>query len=516
MVTNILKRNISLTSIIWLVLAVLFLSVLAAARPGFAVIVIILGIFGILMHCYLHSPVAEDENFKRVYVRRYAAVTIVVFLFMPHLIYTMGDLGLVIMYGIPLLVLLFANYHVLATNKFKFKTNPVNMLLFMVILSVIASIIYGVFVKGVTLSWRDFLEIKAPVYYFLVFNLFFQIDWEQKEIEKYFLRPLIIGGVITAIIGVIQYIQIPGLNENVFIYWTEELHLKELLKTGSRRIFSTFHNSGAYGAFLLFLIAHIIGSYLSPGVKNRQASVFCLLLAIAALFMTGTKTSFVLFLVLIVIFPYFFYRQFKLKILSMASMAVILALLTIMIWPWIQDSYMLTRITSIGNSAVNVASYGTSVKPEEYLDETSIGRVALWYMAWPRVVESPIMGWGPGKQFLRTEGYFTEEGETEIRFESSYLHILVRYGLIGIFLNFGLYLYMMNIQRKILKLDDTPQTLRRVSVAHYSFGWLLLVAFLMADFIFNLKLMAPLYASAGIGASYLFAIAKQKKLNPIK
>ena len=332
MTSKILKRNLSLASIVWLVLAVLFFSVLTAARPGYAVIVMILGILGILMHAYLHSPVAEDESFDRVYVRRYAAVTIVVFLFMPHLIYTMGDLGLVIMYGIPLLVLLFANYHVLASNNFKFKTNPVNLLLFMVILSIFGSIIYGVFAKGVVLSWRDFLEIKAPVYYFLVFNIFFQIDWTPKEIEKFFLRPLIIGGVATAIIGVIQFIHIPGLNENVFIYWTEEQHIRELMKTEARRIFSTFHSSGLYGIFLVFLIAHIIGSYLSPERGNRLASAVFLLLALTALFMTSTKTSFVLFLILIVIFPFIFYRQFKLKIISMATMIVSLVLLTIMLW----------------------------------------------------------------------------------------------------------------------------------------------------------------------------------------
>jgi O-antigen ligase len=511
MAGNILKRNLSVASKIWLVLAVCFLSVLTAWRPEYMVAVILLLVFGILMHSYLHSSIPSDETFERVYPRRFAAVTIVVFLFMPHLIYTLGDLGLVIMFGIPLLVLLFANYHALASNNFKFKTNPINMLLFMVILSIIGSTFFGVFVKGEALSWRDFLELKAPVYYFLVFNLFFQIEWASKEIEKYFLRPFIVGGVATVIIGIIQFLQVPGLNENVFVYWTEEHHLYFLMMPNVKRIFSTFNSPGVYGSFLVFLIAHIIALYFSSDRRRRFLTGFYLLMALVALIMTGTKTSFVLFLILIVIFPLIFFRQFRYKLVSMATMIITLALLTMFLWPWIQDSPMIVRMTSFSNSVLNVARYGTSVKAEEYLDETSISRVALWYMAWPRIVESPIMGWGPGKQFLRTEGYLAKEGEYDIRFDSSYLQIVVRYGLVGIFFNFAVILYMMFIQGKVLKLNDTSSELRRVSSAHYAFGWLLLIAFLTWDFIYNIQIMAPLFASAGISASCLFSIAKQKK-----
>ncbi|MBU1023183.1 O-antigen ligase family protein [bacterium] len=499
------KKNISFTNYFWTTLILLFFGVLCAARPQWGVVIAVIGLLALFSHRYLNSKISEGEDAAKVYPKRLAALCVLMYLFLPHLFYKLGDIGLFIQFGISSTVLIFSVFHVIKANNFKWKVIKSNFWMFAVILSVLISMVYGYAAKGVPVNPRDILAIKDPLFLFFMFTIFFQQEWNAQDIKRYFFRPLLTGGTITIILGLIQYLQIPGLNESVFAYWTEEQHLAELMKPDARRIFSTFYSAGNFGIFLVLLMTHFLAAFFSnPGLK-RVSTAIGFILAVVALFMVASKGTFILFLLMIFLFPIIYFRSPTVKFASLGAIVVIVTVFTILSWSLLSQTYMMKRMESVFRSAKAVATFGTSTRPEEVLDETSIGRVAPWVRSAPMIKASPILGYGPGKTLMKELGYqYRETQSFKNPFESSYLQIVFRFGLIGVIVNFGLMLNFILMHLKVIRLKECPTEFYRIASVGVIFGLLLYVIFLNTDCIFNIRLMAPVYAAAGISASFLF------------
>ena len=502
-------KKLSIPGWLWIIPLVLFFALLSAARPGYGIVLAITGILAILAYMYLKMPIPAGDDYDRVYPKRLAAICVLMYIFSPHLFFKLGDPGLWIEFSIPLAVFAFTIYIILKNNSFKWKTSRANTWITAAIVSVLVSMVWGYIAKEVPRNPRDILAIKDPFFLFLMFIVFFQQDWRPAEVRRYFLAPLIGGGIVTVFLGFIQYMLIPGLNENFFAYWTENMHLRELMKPYSRRIFSTFYSAGNYSIFLVFILTHLMAAFYSEKGLGRLLSAVGFVLALIALFMTATKGSFIVFIIMIVMFPLVYFRAPVYKLIFTGIAIVLLALITIVGWQYLNETYMIQRMQSVYQSGQKLAIYGFKARPEEVLDETSIGRIAPWVQTWPLIKASPIFGYGPGKSFVRQLGlHYKKEFEFKNPFESSYLQITFRFGLLGILVNFGLLFHFLLLQRKIIKLKDCPVELYRVASAHIIFGILLLIIFFNTDCIYNINLMAPIYASAGISSSYLSNLNK--------
>lgn len=476
----------------------------AVVRPQMISMIMVLILTLVLVRLYLYSPCPDGEDFADVYPKRWASVCLVMYMFFPHLFYKMGNMGLYIQFGTWLIILSSALYHVLKRNNFTWKVSKNNLWLFLIFASVLVSMLFGYLFKGVPRAGRDILAIKDPFYLAFMFTIFFQLDWKASDVRRYFLNPFIAGGIGTVIIGIIQYLQIPGWNENLFAYWTEEQHLMELLKPESRRIFSTFYAAGSYGIFLVFLIAHLLVALSVEDFKRKVLLFSAFILALIALFMTATKGSFIVFLILLVIFPFSLRIRPERKMIYLAAYIPTLVLIVLLSTFLLHETYMLERMQSVGNSVKNIFQYGTSVRLEQVLDETSIGRLAPWVQFYPQIKQSPVFGYGPGKVLMRESGIQYRESQTfKNPFESSYLQITFRFGLIGLILNLGLIIHFIRIQQGLLKRKDLPVEIYRLATAHVLYSILLFLIFFNTDCIFNINLMVPVYASAGIGGSIL-------------
>ena len=498
--------NIRTTTFLWIVILGLLLGIAVAARPELGIALTILGVLAVFIQHYLHMPVARDETYRMVYPKRLAALSILMYMYLPHLFFKLGDIGLFIEFGVPLVFLSFTIFHVLKANDFKWKTSRANLIMTLAIASVLASMVWGYAAKGVPPNPRDFLAIKDPFYLFLVFIVFFQQDWTTSDVKRYFLTPLIGGGIGTVIIGIIQYMYIPGLNENFFAYWTEQQHLTELMKPYSRRIFSTLYSSGSYGIFLVFLLAHMIAAFISDGYTKRISALIAFVLALVALFMTASKGVFIIFSIMILLFPLVYFKGRINKLIAFGVTLLVIFTITAIGWPYLRETYMIQRMGEVYQSASNLSRYGLKARPEEILDPTSIGRITPWIQSLPMIKASPIFGYGPGKTFMRQIGFvahYKEEFEFKNPFESSYLQIMFRFGLVGVLINFGLMIHFIFMHRKVARMKDCPKELYRVASVGVIYGLLLFVIFLNTDCIYNINLMAPVYASAGLAISYL-------------
>ena len=492
---------------LWIIPLVLFFSLLAAARPTYGIVLAILALLVLVGYQYLKMPVPSGEDYERVYPKRLAAICVLMCIFSPHLFFKLGDLGLWIEFSVPLAVFAFTIFVILKSNDFKWKTSRANSWITAAIVSVLLSMVWGYVAETVPRNPRDVLAIKDPFYLFLMFIVFFQQDWKPSEVRRYFLAPFIGGGIVTVFLGYIQYMEIPGLNENFFSYWTEQAHLDELMKPFSRRIFSTFYSAGNYGIFLVFLLTHLMASFYSEKGLGRILSVLGFALAMVALFMTATKGSFIVFIIMIVIFPLVYFRWLGVRLVFTGVTILMLVLITVIGWPVLRDTYMIQRMQSVYESGQRLVMYGFKARPEEVLDETSIGRIAPWVQTLPMIEASPIFGYGPGKSFITQLGlHYKKEFEFKNPFESSYLQISFRFGLLGIIINLGLLIHFLILQRRIIRLEDCPVELYRVASSHIVYGLLLFLIFFNTDCIYNINLMAPLYASAGIGESFLSSL----------
>ncbi|MCD6218303.1 O-antigen ligase family protein [bacterium] len=511
-----LKYNLSFIGFLWIGVLLLILGALSSKWPDFGIVFSILAIIAILVHNYLKSPISNDDSFASVYPKRLAVISILLYIFMPHLFYKLGDIGLVIEFTVPLLILIVGNYYALKYRDFKWRSARANIWILAIIGSILLSMIYGYATKGVPFNVRDILIIKEPVFYFLTFNLFYQMDWRADEVKRYFIAPIIYGGLATIIIGYVQYFNFAGINEPVFSFWTEKHHLIELMKPDARRVFSTYYSAGSFGIFLICLCSYLMAKLFSENAIRRIPTIIIFMLAVVAVFMTGSKGAFIVFVMLILIFPAVFFVKTSKKIIGTVVSVTALVVISIISMPFIGETFMMQRLKSVQDSVMNIARYGANVRMEEVLDETSVGRMAPVMYMMPKLIESPILGFGPSKSILHEQSYYlSEEEKFKNPFESSYLSLVFRFGVVGLFFGLAIIAHIVLLMIRVLQTKNIPVEYHQIASANLAFCLLSLVIFLNTDAIYNMRLMFSIYAASGIIASYLISIKPQGKTSNI-
>lgn len=510
------KKYISLTGAVFLILFLLLLAVIAAARPETGLVVAVLGLCGLFIYQYLNSPVPEDDDIKRIYPMRLATISILMWMLFPHLLYKMGDVGLLIQFIVPLVVILAGNYYALKYRNFKVRCARTSTWLVLAIASVIISMVYGYALKAVPFHPRDISMIKEPLHMLLIFNQFYQMDWSMKDVKKYFLVPLITGGMITVFVGIVQYMRIPGLNESVFIYWTQDRHMNELMTHSSRRVFSTYYSPVIYSVFIVSLFTHVMAWLYSSRGHGRILSFCAFILMLVILFMVGSKSAFVFFIMIFVFFPACYYYGTLRKLIASSAALVALVIVAFLVMPYLSDTTMMKRMETVQNSVMNVVYYGLDVQLEDVLDETSVGRYAPWIVAMPKIKASPIFGYGPGKNIIYDiSSYYgsniREEEKFKNPFESDALEIAFRYGAVGLLIYACLICHLIYLFYLLCRMRDTPIELRRISSASLMFCLLLILIVFNSNPINSMRIMFSIYAAAGIVTSYRISLQNSGK-----
>lgn len=252
--------------------------------------------------------------------------------------------------------------------------------------------------------------------------------------KKRILNLLIIGGTITAIIGLFQYLFFPDLRPLKEIGWDPHLY----------RVVGSFFDPGFIGAILvlnLILIISLIifnptGSFDSPrtvwyGALPRMTLFLSLLVSYPAMVLTYSRSSYLMFLT-------------SMAIISLIRKSIKFFLLVILI-------FALTLKVIPQNK-----SYGTTLDRQE----TGWARLENWKTSFEIFKKNPFFGVGFNNyRYAQIKyGYILEENSLQSHAaagaDNSFLFVLATTGVLG----FLAYLWLWG---EIIKLLTEPMLLRK-------------------------------------------------------
>lgn len=256
------------------------------------------------------------------------------------------------------------------------------------------------------------------LWYVLIKNLF-----DTKELWHWAIDIFLIVAQVVAVIGFLQNLGVPFLNT------TSE---------GSR-IASTIGNAAFLGGYLLF--AFFFSLYLSIQRKALSAKIYYWVIALFDLYIilkTGTRGAFLgLFgaTLIFTIYNALSARSRSIRIASAGVMLVIVilagSLIALKDEPWMENSYILNRITTISLS-----------------DYTAQTRLWTWESAWQGFLERPLLGYGQENFYTVANKYFNpqifRDSGSQIWFDRAhnvYLDHLLTGGIIGLLLYLAVLIY---------------------------------------------------------------------------
>lgn len=163
--------------------------------------------------------------------------------------------------------------------------------------------------------WIQFTEYLPSLLYLLRWIVYFSflvviLDFINKE---YILKLMVLSGFVITILGYLQYFFYPNLRNLYYLGWDDHLY----------RLFSTFLDPNFAGAFLV-LYCLFLFRFIKPknkiDIKNSLFSIL-LILSLVAMFLTYSRTAFVMAVIGVVIY---FLLQKKFKHLFIILVGLIL------------------------------------------------------------------------------------------------------------------------------------------------------------------------------------------------
>jgi hypothetical protein len=185
------------------------------------------------------------------------------------------------------------------------------------------------------------------------------------------------------------------------------------------------NNAGFLGLYTFtahFLLLGIGLSFYYYYISKQSSYIYLILLFIFGLFADGHRALVVsLFLLILLLFP-LIRKSFPIKRLFVYSIIVVITLISVLIinFDWFHERYSFT---------------GT--------DPSTFERIAQIPALFDKIIERPILGSGFGSfaSVIRNE-------ERPFYYEVDYLATIMKLGLLGSILYFGVYLYMLNVARR--------------------------------------------------------------------
>lgn len=310
-------------------------------------------------------------------------------------------------------------------ENIKFKQFPVYKWFFIFGGCILFSIFWGWIFEGFFPVPRDFFEIAKLVEYFLIFAFVANLNLKREDFKKYYIFAIFIF-LISAAFGFIQYFDLfHDFNES-FIEYIAPKHLDEWL--GQRRIVGTAGNPNEFGILMVMASSlALIGTLWIKRINFKILSFISFIVFSFVIILTLSRSALIAFLtslafILLLKYPQKFGLKGKIRLIFLIlPTIIILGLIVIQIAP----PKFIMRITS----ALNIEA-----------DVSFQNRLNIWRENLNIWKQSPIFGWGPGKDAMTTI------------VDNEWLLLLRRYGIVGviifIFLFWNFYSGLGKIQKK--------------------------------------------------------------------
>lgn len=270
-------------------------------------------------------------------------------------------------------------------------------------LSIIVSMAHATLLKGQPLIGRDFWELAKVLQYFLIFALVASLRINAADIKRYYKLALVVL-LLSALFAFLQYIDFAGINRLVSPYYAPT-QMRGLLVHG--RVAGTTPNPNEFGV-LMVLAASLA---LSGGLFFQERGLRILSWAVLpvfwlALVLTLSRSALVaLFLAGVTILFLFLKRKSLKHRFRRVVLFVLLGCVAGAVILQVMPEKALFRFSQL-------ATFTEASSWQE--------RVANWTTQFAIWLESPWLGWGPGKATMGTI------------VDNEWLLLLRRYGVVGL------------------------------------------------------------------------------------
>ena len=289
-------------------------------------------------------------------------------------------------------------------KEIRLRWNPTNKWFFLFGTCILVSIAYAAFVKDYYPIGHDFWEFGKLIEYFLIFALVASLDIPSEQMRKCYLASLIVF-VCSAVFGFAQYFNLFDINSIISPYYAPT-QIQGIVRAG--RIVGTTGNPNEFGALMVLAASLALTGALwlkERGIKLASwiaLGVFSLAimftLSRSALLGLLTASIFILF------FKYLTHFGFRRTIRMFLWAVPLLLILTFVLLQLAPDTLFFRA-----GSALNLST-----------DTSWQARLLVWGNQLDVWKQSPIFGWGPGKETMTTI------------VDNEWLLLLRRYGVAGV------------------------------------------------------------------------------------
>ncbi len=313
------------------------------------------------------------------------------------------------------------------------KATAVDLALLLMALSIAISTFYGHFFLSSHLIPRDFLELVEIFKYWLLFRLALEVHPNEKVLQR-LLACLVCSGLAVVTFSLFQFYNLLDVNSYLTPLYASPWHLKGV----TSRVVGTESNPNTFGLMSSVLISVVL-AWLIFGAHDSCEKIKYAVSEVSfltALFMTQSRTAFVTLVVSTAFLLSVYLFQFRARdaIRGIIVLAITLVLVSGMAYSLAPSSFP-NRMQRI-------------LTPSQ--DPAMQNRFGDWARTIKWIRASPILGWGPGKQYLPRI------------VDNEYLFILSRYGVVGLIIYLTMYVTLFLSGQKLAKSSvKTIQALAR-------------------------------------------------------
>ena len=300
--------------------------------------------------------------------------------------------------------ILFVLGHFAAGKPLKLRWNPTNKWFFLFGACILVSTAYSALVMGYYPIGRDFWEFGKLIEYFLIFALVASLNIPPEHMRKYYIISLIIF-LCSAAFGFAQYFNLFDINSWLTPYYAPT-QIYGLIRAG--RIVGTTPNPNEFGALMILPASLALTGAL--WLKDRNIKLFywsalgVFGLAIALTLSRSALLGLLVSIFFIVLYKYILSLGFNKLLRSLVLVIPVLLIIAFIVLELAPDLFFL-RIGRSMNLETDTSWQARLINWEDDL--------ALWQ-------QSPLLGWGPGKDTMSTI------------VDNEWLLLLRRYGLLGV------------------------------------------------------------------------------------
>lgn len=294
--------------------------------------------------------------------------------------------------------------HLSTGTPVRMRWNPTNKWFFLFGTCILTSIAYATFIMGYYPIARDFWEFGKLIEYFLIFALMASLNIPPEHMQKYYIISLIIF-LCSAAFGLAQYFNLFNINSWLSPYYAPT-QIYGLV--GAGRIVGTTGNPNEFGA--LMVLAASLALTGAVWLKGRSIKLFSWaalgVFSLAIMFTLSRSALLGLLVAVVFILLFKSLAHFGLgRTIRMLLLAVPLLLILGVVLVQIAPDRFLIRV----GSALDLAT-----------DTSWQARLAHWESQLDIWKQSPVLGWGPGKETMPTI------------VDNEWLYLLRRYGIFGV------------------------------------------------------------------------------------